>query len=170
MRRSYRCVEDKKEKGLKSVLKKIKTEYLILAAVFIVAIIILIGAITPAKTQTASSASAVDDYVVTLEKKLKNCLSEVKGAGKVDVIISVASSMQTVFATETTVTNSVKKETTVTVGGKPVVLKETYPEISGVLIVAEGADNIAVKVDLLNACEVFLSVTEDKIKILSMKK
>ena len=154
-------------KGLKGFFKKIKVEYIILVALLAAALIIFIG--LNGKKSDDEASSTVEDYVVLLENKLKNCLSKVKGAGKVDVIISVSSSMKTVFATETVVTNSTKKESPVTVGGKPVVLKEEYPEITGVLIVAEGAANIAVRVDLLNACETFLSVTEDKIQILSMK-
>ena len=159
-------MEDDK-KGLKGFFKKIKVEYVILVALVAVALMIFIG--SNGNKSDESTSSTVEEYVVLLENKLKNCLSKVKGAGKVDVIISVSSSMKTVFATETVVNNSTKKESPVTVGGKPVVLKEEYPEIAGVVIVAEGASNISVRVDLLNACETFLSVTEDKIQILSMK-
>ena len=77
--------------------------------------------------------------------------------------------MQTVFATQTVTSGGNVTQSPVIVSGKPVVLKEAYPEITGVVIVAEGAGNLTVKVDLLNACETFLSITEDKIRILSMK-
>ena len=52
-------------------------------------------------------------------------------------------------------------------GGKPVVKMESFPEILGVVIVADGANNLTVKMDLLNACKVFLSIDESKIKVLS---
>ena len=53
------------------------------------------------------------------------------------------------------------------VGGKPFVIKESYPEIVGVVIVADGANNLSVKMSLLNAAQVFLSIDEQKIKVLS---
>ncbi len=155
------------EKQLK-FFKKIKPEYLILVAVAIVAVIVFIN-VGGGTGKSTDASTSVDEYVKTLENKLKNCLSEVKGAGKVDVIISVGSSMQTVLATQTTTSGKVLTESPIVVGGKPVILKEAYPEITGVVIVAEGAGNLTVKVDLLNACQTFLSITEDKIRILSMK-
>ena len=155
------------EKPLK-FFKKIKPEYLVLVAIAIVAVIVFIN-VGGGSGKSADTSTSVDEYVKTLENKLKNCLSEVKGAGKVDVIISVGSSMQTVLATQTTTSGNDLTESPIVVGGKPVVLKEAYPEITGVVIVAEGAGNLTVKVDLLNACQTFLSVTEDKIRILSMK-
>ncbi len=157
-----------KEK-VKKVVSKIKIEYLIVIALSVVALIIMFNAFG-SKTETVS-LNSIDEYVKNLENKLKNCLSKVDGAGKVEVIISVESGMQTIFATETTYleASKTKTETPVIVAGKPVILKEEYPEIVGVVIVAEGAKNLSVKVDLLNACEVFLSIPEDKIRVLSMK-
>ena len=63
-------------------------------------------------------------------------------------MITVESGMETVLAMKTTSTETADgnkiEEEPVIVNGKTVVLKEKYPEITGVLIVAEGADNIAV--------------------------
>lgn len=160
---------DKKPSGIFGLFKRIKTEYVILAVLAIIAVIVFFGVSGATSAKSSETASTVEEYVDTLETKLKNCLSKVKGAGKVDVIISVSSSMQTVFAMQTITSGGGSGETPIIVSGKPVVLKEAYPEISGVLVVAEGANNLTVKVDLLNACQTFLSVTEDKVRILSMK-
>ena len=163
-------MDEKKKNGLFGFFKKIKTEYLIIAAVAIVIIIVLFGIGGGGNSASSEQTDSVEQYVESLEQKLKNCLTNVKGAGKVDVIISVNSSMQTVFATEKNYSkDSALKETPIIVSGKPVVLKQAYPEIVGVVIVAKGASNISVKVDLLNACQTFLSITEDKIQILTMK-
>lgn len=88
-------------------------------------------------------------------------MSEVKGAGRVEVIISVESGFKSVY-----------KESTnglVLVNGKPVVVTEGYPAITGVIIVAEGANNLSVKISLLSAARIFLNVGEEKIKILTRK-
>ena len=57
----------------------------------------------------------------------------------------------------------------VLVNGKPVVVTEGYPAITGVIIVAEGANNLSVKISLLSAARIFLNVGEEKIKILTRK-
>ncbi len=138
-------------------------------ALCIVAVIIFMGNFSTGESK--STQETVSSYVDNLETKLEKCLSKVRGAGKVEVIISVSSGMQTVFATEKTYQSS-KGETVenpLIVNGKPLVTMESYPEISGVVIVAEGASNLSVKVDLLNACQTFLSISNEKIQILSMK-
>lgn len=113
--------------------------------------------------------STIDEYVESLENKLKSCLTKVKGAGKVDVIISIESGMETVLATEKTESGGVIVESPVLVNGKTVVLKESYPEIVGVVIVSQGANNLSVKIALLNAACVYLDIPENKIEILTMK-
>ena len=53
------------------------------------------------------------------------------------------------------------------VGGKPVVLRENNPVITGVLVVAKGADRFDVKMALLDATTTVLGVTADKVQILA---
>ena len=161
-------MEDKKGKFL-SFLKKIKTEYLIMAALILVALIVFFGINTGENEKSETAVDTVSSYVTSLENKLKSCLTKVKGAGKVDVIISVSSSMESVVASKTVESGGKITEEPITVSGKPFVIKEAYPEITGVIVVAEGAANISVKVDLMNACTTFLSISEDKVRILSMK-
>ena len=47
-------------------------------------------------------------------------------------------------------------------------ITEIYPQISGVVIIAKGADNLKVKNALLRATQTFLGITSDKIEILTM--
>ncbi len=154
------------EKGIKKFLSKIKIEYLIVIVLTVICLIFVFGGISSEKK--TESKSNIDEYVSSLENKLKKNLSLVSGAGNVSVIISVASGMETVLATvKTTEDNSIKEEP-FTVGGKTVVITETYPEITGVVIVAEGANNLAVRVSLINAVSVFLNIESNKIQILPM--
>lgn len=158
-----------KFQGIKGVFKKIKIEYVIVVALAAIALIIVLNAFPESNGESASGgASDVDAYVSNLESKLEKSLKQVKGAGKVTVIISVSTSAEQVYATERVVeTSGNTVETPVLVSGKMVLLKEKYPEIMGVVVVAEGANSLSVKVDLINACKVFLSIDESKIKILS---
>ena len=51
----------------------------------------------------------------------------------------------------------------------PYILSETYPEITGVLVIAEGSGTGTVDLDILNAVQVLFDVPAHKIKIMKMK-
>lgn len=115
-----------------------------------------------------------DEYVEGLENKLCNVLSNISGVGQVDVVITLQSGFSYVYATdsETKTTTSGSTETVVTkenvllVSNEPVVVKEIFPEIKGVVVVAKGAENIGVKLNILNAVETALEVDSKDITIL----
>lgn len=154
------------KKGIIKFFSKIKIEYLIVIALTVICLIFVFsGVFNKGEEKTYSN---IDEYVNTLENKLKKNLSLVDGAGKVSVIISVESGMETVLATVKTTEDNTVKEEPFTVGGKTVVITETYPKIIGVVIVAEGANNLSVRVSLINAVSVFLNIDSNKIQILPM--
>lgn len=154
--------------SLKKFFSKLKIEYLIVIVLAAICLIIVFGSTN--SNGKDDESSDIDEYVANLEDKLQNNLSKVRGAGKVSVIISIDSKMETVLATVKKSENDIVTEEPFTVGGKTVVITETYPKISGVVIVSEGADNLSVKVALVNATKVFLNVGSDKIQILPMKR
>ena len=149
-----------------------KTQYVIVAT--IIAVITIIFAVNfISKDQNSENQNYAESYVYSLESRLAGTLSKVKGVGKVSVLIQVDGGMETLLATKTVKTESGGKtqteESPILVNGKTVVLKEIYPEIIGVIIVAEGADNITVMRKIQDATVSFLNVSLDKIEILSMK-
>lgn len=156
------------KKSFKDLLKKVKPEYLMIAAAAII-VLILFGS-SFVKTQTEKDYN-VNDYVDMLETKLSDRLSELDGAGKVNVIISVKSGMRSEIATEKQVGGIGDRttETPVLISGKPLVLGEIYPEICGVIIMAKGAENVKVRLSLIMAAQTFLDVSSDKIQVLPMR-
>ncbi len=164
---------NKTKSDYKAFLKKIKPEYLVIVLVCIVALCMLFSSLSDKTAQTSSESSSVYEYVEMLENKLSAKLSDINGAGKVSVIISVKQGMTTQIATDKTVIgsgeNRKEEETPLIVSGKPVVLTEKYPEICGVIIIAKGANNIKVRLSLMDAAQTFLDVSSEKIKVLTMK-
>ena len=152
--------------SLKGLISKFKIEYLLILVFAVVLLIIFTGG---SSNDEVKQVSTIDNYVEALENKLSLALSKIDGAGKVSVVISVESGMQTVLATEKTTENGVTREEPFTVGGKTVVIKETYPEITGVLIVAKGANNLSTKVAIINATAALLDIESNKIQVLPMK-
>ncbi len=123
-----------------------------------------------------------------LEAKLEDILSSIEGAGRVDVFITYESTPEIVPAisenkqTSSTTnagesgTSTVNTENTqsnvVTISGSggtsALVLRENSPKVMGVIVVAEGADDIGVKLNLLRAVETVLNVSPDRVDVYKM--
>ncbi|MDD5016943.1 MAG: stage III sporulation protein AG [Eubacteriales bacterium] len=138
---------------------------------------------TPAE-QTATLAVDEDD----IEAKLKQTLSRIEGAGRVEVMITYESSSEIVPAisvdkqTSTTTdtddggsstTNSENTQSEIVTmntgdGSAALVLREESPVVKGVIVVAEGADDIGVKLNLLNAVQTILNISPDQVDVYKM--
>ena len=151
-----------------------KVYYAIACILSVLLILFVFGGSSLKKSSSKTEATdAVSIYVAGLEERLTRILSDVDGVGKVSVAIKVESGTETVFATKTTIMETANGketvETPILVNGKPVVLKELYPKISGVLIVAEGAGSFSTLRKIQQATISFLGVELNKIEILTMK-
>lgn len=158
---------------IEKVKKNKKIQLFLILVVISIGIVFFLCNFAGEKTSN-TDVSFVDKYVSNLEYKLENTLSTVKGAGKINVVITVESGMETILAMKktTTISESGKTEiieTPILVNGKTVVLKENYPKVIGVLIVCEGADSISVLSKIQQATISLLNIKLEQIEILSMK-
>jgi stage III sporulation protein AG len=140
----------------------------------------------PAATPNSQGAVAPD----SIEAQLAYTLSKIEGAGDVEVMITYESTSEIVPAisvdkqtstttdtsdsgSSTTSTENTQSEV-VTVGSSSgnsaLVLKEISPKIRGVIVVAEGADNITVKLSLLNAVQTLLNVSPRQVDVYKMNQ
>ena len=185
---------------LKEVFKDRKGKLFgdILIAVLFGAMLILAGDMvfdkkddSAAKAQTLQNNSTGSDYISQLEQKTEDLLSQVEGAGSVDVMITLSSGGEAVYAQENKKSTSETEEsasqgdsrgivsqteenTVVTVNNSdgstsPVVIKEMTAEISGIVIVAEGGDNVIVKDSLIRAAQALFGVSANKVEVFKMK-
>jgi stage III sporulation protein AG len=170
-----------KESNFFNKLKSIKHLEIILALV-VVAIILLVYSFSldkKNKEETTTTKNTYDLYAV--ENNLEEILSEIDGAGKVSVLIYFDGTTEIITATnvETTTTgdgtNKVVEETKTPVlvnnngSSDPIIVKEVMPSIKGVIIVAEGANDIKVRLNLLNATTTALKIDAEKVEIFKMK-
>ena len=107
------------------------------------------------------------------EERLSAILSQIDGAGAVSVMITYYSTAEKDIAYETK-TNSVGRDErseesedkrAVMTGDKPMVVKETYPEVKGVIIAAEGADKAYVRRAISEAVTAVLDVPAHRVCI-----
>lgn len=172
-------------------IKKLKTikhiEIIIFVLFILIALLILfggnfkMGTNSTEKTSVSSSFStyfSTTDYLKQTEEKLKNVLSRIEGAGNIEVMLSAETSGEIVYAKntheETTTdknSNTVKTVTEsivfINVDGeeKPLILSEILPKINGVVIVAKGASDINVKLNITIATQTLLGLSGDKINV-----
>lgn len=120
---------------------------------------------------------------LSLESKLKNILSQIEGAGEIDVMITFESSeeIQPAYNSnsttekteekdaqggERTVTTSTENKTMITGGSNdPIVIKTTEPKIKGVIVVSSGASDQVVKQNLYSAVQTALQVSGHQVEI-----
>lgn len=140
--------------------------------------------------KAGTELAAEEEYTAKLEKRLSELLSGVENVGNVKVMITVGStgtksilqdgSRESEQITETDSAGgsrssvSERKEGTTVFydiegGSTPYILQETYPEITGVVVLAQGSGSGTVDLDILDAVQVLFDVPAHKIKIMKMK-
>lgn len=143
-------------------------------------------------TQDNSSAkntqTSLESYEEYLEKRLARALESVDGVGRTEIVITLkssgekivekdqSSSRQTDSNTDgdgTTNTSDTKSSDDTSIYERqsdgteiPYVSKELTPEISGVLVVADGGDNAVVVQNITEAIRALFGVEAHKIKIM----
>ena len=117
------------------------------------------------------------EYIKEIESKLKDVVGGIKGAGNVKVMISINSSPELKVAEnieEKTITTSSGTTTTIITEpiivdksgeDSPLILKETLPSINGVIVVSSGANDVKVKLDIINAVSTVLGIDLNKIEV-----
>lgn len=136
-----------------------------------------------------AAGSSTDSYEVQMEARIKEILKNVDGVGKVDVMVVLKSSEEKVIRVDQNTSSSVtreqdsgggqreisqsdKEETTIMTGtggtgqGQPVIEKEIYPEISGIIISASGGGSPQIKAEISEAMEALFGLPAHKIKVL----
>jgi stage III sporulation protein AG len=178
---------------IKQFLRKENNLQLSIAGVAALALLVYIVSTTiqPAVDVQAEQTAAVgtaDQVSASLEGKLEQILSQIENAGQVKVMITYSSGAEIVPAmsvdtqkntsdggsdgSENHTDSITENREPVVVQGKngtePLVLMQKEPTVLGVLVVAEGASALDVRIRLLTAVQVALQLPADRIEVLPM--
>ena len=156
----------------------------VLVVIFIVGIglLLLPGGTTKEKKTANTQADCGTVYKTEMEKQLKTILSQVRGVGNTEVMITLENDGQTFFASdvkeEHQKSDDTEQSTEETIyllkndaggGESPVVIKQGTPNISGVLVIADGAKDAGIKNDIIRAVRAVLGVKAHRIEVLQRK-
>ena len=136
-----------------------------------------------------TTSSDSNTYIAELENRLKNILHKVDGIGEVEVMITLRNSKEQIPLKDVPYTqeglnevdgeggsrtnNSIQKEESTILVNKngntqPYILQEREPEVEGILVIAEGGDNVLIIKETMEAVEVLFDIPMHKIKVMKM--
>lgn len=187
-----------------SKLKKPKKEQLVVLLLFGVLLVVIA---LPTTTGTmgadkkdadisgtqgaAGTDTATLTYEEQLEKRLSAILSQVAGAGRVEVMVTLESRGERIVEKDMPESRKSVEETDSSGGSRttdeqdwgeetvyyedgsggksPYVVKELEPNIEGVLVLAEGGGSAVVKQELLEAVQALFPIEAHKVKIMKLE-
>lgn len=127
----------------------------------------------PAAAGPAAVGETFD--LAELEEKLAETLSQIEGAGKVTVTLTLKSGMEQVLASDRSTSvsergSSVEEETVLISGGSGqgqnvVLLTQRWPTFQGALVVCEGGDDAAIRLLMTQAVSSLTGLGADRITV-----
>lgn len=116
----------------------------------------------------------------TDEEKLCDILSEIEGVGDVSVMITYFESEKKDIAYEVRESENKRDSNgngektvdrqAVMSDGTPMIVKEIYPEVKGVIVVAQGAENVKVRENISTAVQAVMNVAAHRVCVYEKNK
>lgn len=112
--------------------------------------------------KTSQNDTAGQSYIAQMENKLVTVLENIDGCGKVSVAISYSADGKKVYAYESTTkqdgNTTLQTSTLITVKGEPLLVQTLNPQILGVVVVADGANDPIVRYKIKQAVVTLLDI------------
>ena len=170
------------ERLQKSAQQVLKHRYALLVLLLGVALLMIPTGRGAESPETVQPEASLEPSQATVEERLEDLLSQVEGAGKVRVMLTVHAGEETVYQTDRTTEQRQTgdgTEETVTVttvlasagssAEEPVAVKVLSPVYLGALVVAEGGGSPSVRLDLVSAVSSLTGLGADRITVVKMK-
>lgn len=194
---------EEKKRGKKSLIARLadklkankKLEYAVYAIIALLIVALYLSSLLgdskseqAAQQQSGQSTSAMGERDV--EKRLEEVLSNIRGAGRVEVMITYETGPELVTAMSTDTntnrsesvgdgkqsnteqeTQSQKPATVSGSGGSsPIIITEKQPSVRGVIVIAEGASDLMVRTNLQRAVQTVLDVPVGSIEVFERQR
>lgn len=160
-------------------LRSDKKLFLIVSVCIVGLALLVLSEFIPDKDENVTEDLIVNEnvnfnsYEKELENRLKVLLESIKDAGKVQVMITVESGDEKIYATESNTDNEneERKYVLLDVDGTDngLLLKVAQPKVRGVAVVCQGADLPAVREEITGAVTSVLGISTNRVNISKMK-
>lgn len=148
--------------------------------VILVGVLLLTSGMQPASNTQEQVAEQADHGfdLQAFQQSVADSLSQIDGAGRVTVLLSLETGEESVYAadvsksSQTTDNNSNESyESTTSIlsdgsyGEAPILIKSKYPTFRGAVILCEGADDDAVRLQIVHAVSALCGISSDCISV-----
>lgn len=155
-------------------LKKLLDKYKYAAIVVAVGVLLMLIPWNGVQKESAAVTASESITAPNPEQELETLLSSVKGAGRVEVMLTLAAGERKIYQTDSEQTeNHVRTTTVILSDGQraeaPVVSQILPPEYLGAVVVCDGASDPKVKLAIVEAVSKATGLGADRITVLKMK-
>ena len=176
-------------KNWKTGLNRQWEKYKYFIAVIAVGVLLLVSADLPGKTGEEADApeTASQEFdLAAFQQAVADSLSRIDGAGNVEVLLSLESGAESIYASDvnktsqtaggSTESTSESYQSTMSIlsdgsyGESPVLIKSNYPTFRGAVVLCDGADNDVVRLQISQAVSALCGISTDHISISKMSR
>ncbi len=153
----------------------VKNKHIVrLLVILLIGILLLsFGKAKPKPMQTESEALPTEQPYAETERRLESILSKIKGVGSVEVMITYDGTGKRDFVTEISreqtrepdKSSSTESTSVVVPEDAPILAREEYPKVRGVIAVCEGGSSASVREQVILAIKAVLAVEEHRIGV-----
>ena len=164
------------DKTAASFLRQFLARYKYILLIFVVGIVLMLFPTDSKKTAQQPAQVQEQTETVRLEEQLSELLSQLAGAGKVQVLLTEATGQQTVYQENKDTNQQSESEKTSTVilssntrGQEGLVCQVNPPTYLGAVVLCQGADLPSVRLSITEAVSNATGLGYHKISVLKMK-
>lgn len=154
-----------------SKLKSRKNIELYVALVLCLVVVALYFLLPKFQQKTSQNDTVQQSYIAQMENKLVTVLGNIEGCGKVSVAISYSADGKKVYAYEIATkqegNTTLQTSTLITVKGEPLLVQTLNPQILGVVVVADGANDPLVRYKIKQAVVTLLDIDSCCVQVFS---
>lgn len=144
-------------------------------ALLVVAVGLVLMLLPTGKSEPSLEATVpVQTEEQDLSRQLELLLGKIEGAGKVQVLLSLATGEQVLYQTDTQTNGTDNRQDTVLITGSDrtqtgLIQQVKPPTYLGAVVVCQGADRASVRLAVVDAVSKLTGLGADKISVLKMK-
>lgn len=141
--------------------------------------LILLSELVPGQNTKEKETNNNDysSYVSCMEERTEEILSSIEGAGKCKVMITISDTSESVYAKNTEESGGDGNYSTAseyvlydgTDGDTPMLVKQYFPKIQGIVVVCQGADDDIVRESIISSVSSLFDVPTNKITVSKIK-
>lgn len=164
---------------IKSIILNPQNRIKIFVALGLVGILLIVGSeMKPAKNNDKSNTQIeYNQYISELEDKTQKIVSSIEGVGECKVMITLSTSEESVYAQniDEKINDSSMSQKNEYVfndksnGDEPVLIKQYFPNIQGVVVVCSGGDKTIVQERVINCIKSLYNISASNISVSKIK-